>query len=84
MVAGKDVHVLLRIRRVPVSCCGPFRERKEPVAVLAAELGISESCLCRWAAQDDVDAGRREGVSSDERGELAQLRREKRRLEVEN
>ena len=54
------------------------------MAQIAAELGISESCLRRWAAQDDVDAGRVEGVSSQERGELAQLRRDKRRLEVEN
>ncbi|MFC5142001.1 transposase [Actinomycetospora rhizophila] len=33
-----------------------FREREKPVAQLAAELGISESCLRRWASQDDVDA----------------------------
>ncbi len=61
-----------------------FREREKPVAKLASELGISESCLRRWAAEDDVDAARKNGVSSDERRELAQLRREKRRLEVEN
>jgi transposase len=61
-----------------------FRERDRPVAQLAAELGISESGLRRWAAQDDVDTGRVDRVSSDERSELAQLRRDKRRLEVEN
>ena len=61
-----------------------FRERDRPVAQLAAELGISESCLRRWAAQDDGDTGKANGVSRDERSELAQLRREKRRLEVEN
>lgn len=61
-----------------------FRERDKPVAQLAAELGISESCLRRWAAQDDVDTGRADGTSSDEKSELAQLRRDKRRLEMEN
>jgi transposase len=61
-----------------------FRDRDKPVAQLASELGISESCLRRWAAQDDVDTGRVEGVSSDERAELAELRRDKRRLEMEN
>ncbi|MDD7939825.1 transposase [Actinomycetospora lutea] len=61
-----------------------FHEREKPVAQLAAELGISESCLRRWAAQDEVDTGRVEGVSRDERSELTQLRRDKRRLEVEN
>jgi transposase len=61
-----------------------FRERDKPVAQLASELGISESCLRRWAAQDDVDTGRADGTSSDEKAELAQLRRDKRRLEMEN
>jgi transposase len=61
-----------------------FRDRDKPVAQLAAELGISESCLRRWAAQDDVDTGRVDGASSDEKAGLAQLRREKRRLEMEN
>jgi transposase len=32
----------------------------------------------------DVDAGRREGVTSDERKPLVALRRDKRRLETEN
>lgn len=53
------------------------------VARVAKELGISESGLRRWMAQDDVDAGRREGLSSPEREELVRLRRENRRLEME-
>jgi transposase len=85
LVAGKDVPVLpafpLEFRRRAVEL---FRERDRPVAQLAAEHGISESGLWRWAAQDDVDTGGAEGVSSDEKAELAQLRRGKRRLEMEN
>jgi transposase len=85
VVAGKDVLVPPayppEFRRRAVEL---FHEREKPVAQLAAELGISESCLRRWAAQDEVDTGRVDGVSRDERSELTQLRRDKRRLEVEN
>ncbi|NKY09765.1 transposase [Cellulomonas hominis] len=59
------------------------RSGRQPVAKVASDLGISESCLRRWVAQDDVDAGRREGVSSDERRELVELRRRNRVLEME-
>lgn len=37
------------------------------VAQVAKDLGISESGLRRWMAQDDVDSGRREGLSTSER-----------------
>jgi transposase-like protein len=55
----------------------------EPVARVARDLGVSESCLRRWREVDDVDAGRKEGVSSDERKELVELRRRNRVLEME-
>lgn len=51
---------------------------EKPVALIAKDLGISESCLRNWMAKDDVDAGRRDGVTSDERAELVRLRRENR------
>jgi transposase-like protein len=56
----------------------------EPVAATARSLGISESCLRRWMAQDDVDSGRREGMSTSEKRELVELRRRNRVLEMEN
>ncbi len=59
------------------------RSGQQPVAKIASDLGISQSCLRRWMAQDDVDAGRREGVSTDERRELVELRRRNRVLEME-
>ena len=43
------------------------RLREKPIAQIAKDLGISESCLRRWMAQDDVDDGRKEGLTSDER-----------------
>jgi len=48
------------------------------VAQVAKDLGISESGLRRWMGQDDIDAGRKEGLSRDEREELVRLRRENR------
>lgn len=43
---------------------------------LAKELGVSPQSLRNRAAQRDVDDGRAEGLSSDERDELRRLRRE--------
>lgn len=60
------------------------RLRDKPVAQVAKELQISESCLRRWMDIADVDDGRKPGLTSDERGELVKLRREKRVLEMEN
>jgi transposase len=63
---------------------GLARLKERPIAEVAKSLGISESCLRNWLVQADRDEGRREGLTSDERKELAALRRDKRRLEVEN
>ncbi len=54
------------------------RQGDQPVAKIAKDLGISESCLRRWMGVDDVDAGRKEGLTSDERKELVELRRQNR------
>lgn len=55
----------------------------EPVAEVARNLGISESCLHRWQSQDDIDTGRAEGLSTAEKRELVELRRKNRVLEME-
>jgi transposase len=59
------------------------RLREKPIKDIAADLGIAESCLRRWLKQDDIDTGRVEGLTSDERGELVRLRRELRVKEME-
>lgn len=59
------------------------RLREKPIAQIAKDLGISESCLRRWMDQADVEEGRKEGLTKDERAELVRLRREKRVLEME-
>jgi transposase len=59
------------------------RLRDKPIAQIAKDLGIAESGLRRWMAQADIDEGKREGLSTDERKELVELRRQKRVLEME-
>ena len=54
-----------------------------PVGQVAKDLQISESCLRRWMSSDDVDASRKEGLTSAERKELVELRRRNRVLEME-
>jgi transposase-like protein len=56
---------------------------KHPIAQLARELGISESCLRNWLAADEVEAGERPGLTKAEREELVRLRRENRVLRAE-
>src|SRR3954447_5436869 len=62
------------------------RRREKPIAAIAHDLDIAESCLRRWLKQDDIDAGRAEGLSTDERAELVRLRRENRvqAMEIES
>ena len=61
------------------------REKTKPIAELAKELQISESCLRNWIAQDDADnTGSDTQLTSKEKKELADLRRDKKRLEAEN
>ena len=57
--------------------------RVHPVAQLARDLKISESCLRNWLAADEVETGERPGVSKSEREELVRLRRENRQLRME-
>ncbi len=59
------------------------RLREKPVVQIAKDLGISESCLRNWMSRVDVDEGRKEGLSTDERAELVRLRRELRVKEME-
>ena len=73
-------HTLLSSVSARLSWPGGGRSRSPK---LAEDLGISESCLRNWVTQADINDGRREGLTSDERAELVKLCREKRVLEME-
>ena len=61
------------------------RMREKPVAQIAEDLGISDSCLRNWMKQADLDEGRRsDGLTTAEREELVELRRELKVARLEN
>ena len=60
------------------------RRREKPIKQLASDLGVSDQTLHNWLKQADIDEGRREGLTTEERAELVRLRRANRVLEMEN
>lgn len=54
------------------------------VAEVAADFNVSAESVRRWLRQADIDDGVRDGLTSSEQSEIVQLRRDKRRLEMEN
>ncbi len=51
---------------------------------VAADFDISVESVRRWMRQADIDDGDCDGLTTAEQSERVQLRREKRRLEMEN
>ena len=60
------------------------RKGDAPIAEIAKDFGISESCLRSWLAKADVEDGLRPGLSGEESAELRELKRRNRLLEQEN
>ena len=59
------------------------RSSEEPLSQIAGELGVSAETLRKWAKQTEIDAGEREGLTTEEREEPRRLRRENRLLREE-
>jgi transposase len=60
-----------------------LRSSDRSLEQLAKELGVSRGSLSNWVKQADVNTGKAEGLTSDEREELRRLRRENKVLAEE-
>jgi transposase-like protein len=60
------------------------RKGEVPLKQVAADFGISESCLANWIRAADVEDGKRAGITREESAELRELRKRNRLLEQEN
>jgi transposase len=56
---------------------------EKPITQIAKDLGVSEQTLYVWRRQAEVDQGKRDGLTSEEREELRRLRKENRALQME-
>jgi transposase len=58
-------------------------DEERPIADVARSLGVNPGTLGNWVAQERVERGERDGLTSDERAELGDLRAEVTQLRME-
>jgi transposase-like protein len=63
---------------------GEYQSVTAAAAAIAKQLGLGKESVRRWVVQDQVDAGTRNGVSSEELAEIKTLKAKVRRLEEDN
>src|SRR3712207_4596221 len=51
-------------------------DEKRPIPKIARNLGVSPETLRKWVNRAEIDAGNREGLTTEEHEELKRLRRE--------
>lgn len=54
------------------------------ICSIAGKIGCTPETLRKWVRRTEVDTGRRDGVTSEERGQLKDLQRENRELRRAN
>jgi transposase len=60
-----------------------IRSSGKTIGEVCRDLDLTETAVRRWVQQAEVDAGKRPGLTTAERAELAELRRENRVLREE-
>jgi len=70
-------------RRCPVESRHKLLNLIEPVAEIAAQLGVSDHTICNWLSLGRIDRGQRVGVSTSESAAPGAGRRRIRELKTE-
>lgn len=60
-----------------------YRESGQSLSAVSKDLGVSLESLRSWVNQAKVDSGEKDGLTTEERAELTQLRRDNRTLRME-
>ncbi|HHT8842834.1 TPA: transposase, partial [Burkholderia cenocepacia] len=60
------------------------REPGQQLKQIAADFGISESCLTNWLKRADVEEGHKPGTTADQNADLRDAKKRIRLLEQEN
>ncbi len=60
-----------------------IRSSGKTIGEVCRDLDLTETAVRRWVQQAEIDAGKRPGLTTAERAELAELRRENRVLREE-
>ena len=75
-----DPELKARAVRLVLEHRGEYPTLTAALDAVARQVGVGKESLRRWVAQADVDAGRRDGVTSQELDEIRKLKAENRRL----
>jgi transposase len=60
------------------------RRGDRSIGQVARDFDLTETNVRTWVKQAEIDQGQRPGLTTEEREELARLRRENQRLEIDN
>jgi transposase len=81
MAKKYDEEFKARAVRLVTDHTGEYDSQWACIAAVAKRLGVATETLRRWVNQAQVDAGHRDGVSTDTVRELRELKRKNRELE---